>query len=94
MSLPPEPTGLPALVVGASTEAAAVQRYLTREALPSVHRESVEQTSDVLAGPGVSVVIVDVDDDHDRAVEFVRRLKRESATRLTPIVMLSDDRLK
>ncbi|MFN7978005.1 MAG: HD domain-containing phosphohydrolase [Vicinamibacterales bacterium] len=94
MSLPPESNGLPALVVGASTEAAAVQRYLTREALPSVHRSTAEQTSDVLGASGVSVVIVDIDDDHERALDFVRQLKRDSATRLTPIVLLSDDRRK
>lgn len=94
MSLPPESTGLPALVVGASTEAAAVQRYLAREALPSVHRVSVEQAAEVLGASGVSVVVVDIDDQHERALDFVRQLKRDSATRLTPIVLLSDDRRK
>lgn len=84
-------TGLPALVLGEAAEAVAVQRCLTREGLPAVRRATVVEAAEVVAG-GVSVVIVDVDDAHDQAIEFIQQLKRDSATRLTPVVLLSDDR--
>lgn len=94
MSVPSESAaGLPALVVGASSEATAVHRTLTRDGVRSVHCRSTDEALDAL-GRGVSVVLVDIDEAPDEAESLVRRLKMDSATRLTPVVLLSDDRRK
>ncbi len=93
VSLEP-PAGLPALVVGESAEARAVQRCLTREGVRCVHQPSAATAAAALTAAGVSVVVIDIDDRHDEAIELVRHVKRDSATRLTPIILLSDDRRK
>lgn len=94
MSVSPESAaGLPALVVGATNEAGAVHRTLTREGLRAIHRATPDEAVDVLSR-GVSVLLVDIDDAPDRAEALVRRVKMDSATRLTPVVLLSDDRRK
>lgn len=95
MSVPLESSaGLPALVVGESAEARAVQRYLTREGVRAVHHASAAAAADALAASGVSVVVIDIDERHEEALELIGHVKRDSATRLTPIVLLSDDRRK
>lgn len=88
------PVGLPALVVGESSEATAVQRFLDREGLPSMHVTSAAAASAVLETTGASVIVIDIDEAHGDAVELCRQVKRDSATRLMPIVLLSDDRRK
>ncbi|MEZ5418666.1 MAG: HD domain-containing phosphohydrolase [Vicinamibacterales bacterium] len=94
MSVPLESTdGLPALVVGATAEAAAVHRTLMREGLQAVHCVTAGDAAGALP-EGVSAVVIDIDDEHDQAVAFVRSVRLDSATRLTPVVLLSDDRRK
>jgi putative two-component system response regulator len=88
------PAGLPALVVGESSEAAAVQRFLDREGLPCKHATSAAAASQVLETTGASVIVIDIDEAHGEAVDLCRQVKRDSATRLMPIVLLSDDRRK
>jgi putative two-component system response regulator len=88
------PAGLPALVVGESSEAAAVQRFLDREGLPCTHATSAAAASHVLETTGASVIVIDIDEAHGEAVDLCRQVKRDSATRLLPIVLLSDDRRK
>lgn len=88
------PAGLPALVVGESSEATAVQRFLDREGLPCTRVASAAAAGQVLETTGASVLVIDIDDAHGDAVELCRQVKRDSATRLLPIVLLSDDRRK
>lgn len=88
------PAGMPALVVGESSEATAVQRFLDREGLPSTHVTSASAAGAVLESTGASVIVIDIDEAHGDAVELCRQVKRDSATRLLPIVLLSDDRRK
>lgn len=80
------------LVVGDSTEARAVHRYLVREGVDAHHAASADEAARQLANDGVGVLIVDIDDAHGDAVELCRSVKRNSATRLLPIALLSDDR--
>jgi putative two-component system response regulator len=95
MSVPSESsTGLPVLVVGESSEATAVQRCLEREGVTCVHAPSASAATDFLDGGGVSMVVVDIDEAHAEAIDLCRTMKRNSATRLMPIVLLSDDRRK
>jgi len=86
-------TGLPVLVVGESSEVVAVRRFLAREALP--HR-TVPSAAEAMrqVATTVSAVVIDIDEHHTDAVELCRHVKRDSATRLVPIVLLSDDRRK
>ena len=86
--------GLPALVVGVSSEATAVYRFLSRERVPCTHVATATAASDVIVRQGASVVVIDIDEAHGDAVELCRRMKRDSASRLMPIVLLSDDRRK
>jgi len=88
------PAGLPALVVGASSEATAVQRFLDREGLPCTHVATTAAAGGVLETTGASVLVIDIDEAHADAVDLCRQVKRDSATRLLPIVLLSDDRRK
>lgn len=88
------PAGLPALVVGESSEATTVQRFLDREGLPCTHVAAAAAASGVLETTGASVIVIDVDEAHGDAVDLCRQVKRDSATRLVPIVLLSDDRRK
>ena len=88
------PAGLPALVVGESSEATAVQRFLDREGLPCAHVTSASAAGEVLETTGASVIVLDIDEAHTDAIELCRQVKRDSATRLMPIVLLSDDRRK
>ena len=93
MSVPAEPRNdSSVLVVGATTEARAVYRYLTRERLRATHLETATEASVLIADEPGGVLLVDIDDAHAEAVELCRSVKRNSATRLMPIVLLSDDR--
>jgi len=86
--------GLPALVVGVSSEATAVYRFLGRERVPCAHVATATAASAVIERQGASVIVIDIDEAHGDAVELCRQMKRDSATRLMPIVLLSDDRRK
>ncbi len=95
MSVSPEsPVGLPALVVGASSEATAVRRFLGREGVPCLHAATTAAAVTVLEAGGASVLVLDIDEAHADAVDLCRQVKRDSTTRLMPTVLLSDDRLK
>lgn len=91
---PESPAGQPALVVGESSEVAAVCRFLAREGVACTRVATAAAADDVLEASGASVVVIDVDEAHADAVELCRRIKRDSATRLITIVLLSDDRRK
>lgn len=80
------------LVVGATTEARAVYRYLARERLRATHVETADEAARLIDDEPGGVLLVDIDEAHGDAVELCRSVKRNSATRLMPIVLLSDDR--
>lgn len=95
MSVPVDPAASPSvLVVGESPEAIAVHRFLGREGVASTLAVDAAAAAAVLTTGGAAVVIVDIDQRHADAMAVCRQVKRDSATRLTPVVMLSDDRLK
>ncbi len=87
-------TGQPALVVGESSEAAAVCRFLGREGVACTHAPTAASARSYLEHGGASVIVLDIDEDHAAAVGLCRHVKLDSATRLMPIVLLSDDRRK
>lgn len=96
-SVPPErpaeaPLGPTVLVVGDSTEARAVDRFLAREEIRAALAATADDAEHALDAGDFRVVIVDIDAHHDDAMAFCRRVKRESATRLLPVLQLSDDR--
>jgi len=80
------------LVVGDSVEAQAVERFLVREEVHAVLAATIDEAEETIDTGEVRVVIVDIDVRHDDAMAFCRRVKRDSATRLIPILQLSDDR--
>jgi putative two-component system response regulator len=82
----------PVLVVGATTEAQAVYRYLVRERLRATHVATAVEASGLIDDEPGGVLLVDIDDAHGAALELCRSVKRNTATRLMPIVLLSDDR--
>ena len=80
------------LVVGATAEAQAVCRHLVREHLRATHVATAAEAAQLIDDDPGGVLVVDIDDAHSAALELCRSVKRNSATRLTPIVLLSDDR--
>lgn len=93
MDVPVEPRDGPmVLVVGASGEARAVHDCLTGEGVSARHASTAAEGSRYLAHAGAGVIVIDIDDAHAEAVELCNHVKRDSATRLLPIVLLSDDR--
>lgn len=92
--MPEALAGLTALVVGESSEATAVHRLLGREGVPCTHVAAAAAAAAVVEAGGTSVIVLDIDEAHGEAVGLCQHVKRDSATRLTPIVLLSDDRLK
>ncbi|MEP7116215.1 MAG: HD domain-containing phosphohydrolase [Acidobacteriota bacterium] len=80
------------LVVGASTEAQAVHRCLVREHVATSRVESPEAAARSIDDSAPGIIVVDVDEAPAEAVELCRSVKRNIDTRLTPIVVLSDDR--
>ncbi len=80
------------LVVGDSNEARAVDRALTRAGIRArLVAAPAEATAWIRSAPP-AVLVVDIDAAHPDAVELCRQAKRDSTTRLLPIVLLSDDR--
>ena len=93
MSVPEGPrSDASVLVVGDSAEARAVERSLAREGVPATHVDTADEALRLLDEDAVGVLIVDIDAAHAEAVDLCRSVKRNSATRLMPIVLLSDDR--
>ncbi|MGE0811945.1 MAG: HD-GYP domain-containing protein [Vicinamibacterales bacterium] len=86
--------GLPVLVVGESVEAQAVHRYLLREGLRATSVAGAAQAMRTIDTTAVAAVVLDIDADHEDAVRLCRHVKWNTATRLIPVIMLSDDRLK
>ncbi|MEZ5290172.1 MAG: HD domain-containing phosphohydrolase [Vicinamibacterales bacterium] len=86
--------GLPVLVVGESVEAQAVHRYLLREGVRATSVAGADQAMRAIDATAVAAVVLDIDDDHDGAVRMCRHVKWNTATRLIPVILLSDDRLK
>lgn len=80
------------LVVGESTEARAVHACLVRERITASHVASPSHAGQLLQDDPAAVLFVDIDANHTDAVELCQSVKRNSATRLIPIVLLSDDR--
>ena len=80
------------LVVGHSAEALAVHRRLSREHVSSTLVETAAAAAARLDDDSAGVLVVDIDDAHLDALELCRSVKRNTATRLMPIVLLSDDR--
>jgi putative two-component system response regulator len=91
---PASPAGDPplVLVVGDSTEARAVERALSRARVQVHHAVTAADGGTWLAQAVPSVFVIDIDAAHHDTLEFCRRVKRDSATRLVPVVLLSDDR--
>jgi putative two-component system response regulator len=79
------------LVVGDSNEARAVERALARAGV-RVELVPTDQGTRRLAQTPLAVLVVDIDAAHADALELCRHAKRDSATRLVPIILLSDDR--
>ncbi len=93
MSVPAEPRNdASVLVVGESAEARAVLRCLTREQVACRHAGTVAEALTLIGDDSAGVLVVDIDEAHADAIELCRSVKRNSATRLMPIVLLSDDR--
>ena len=90
--LDPQLRGPAVLVVGDSSEAQAVARLLTRERVPTVFAVATGDAERAIETGEVSVVVIDIDVAHADAMAFCRHVKRDSATRLIPILQLSDDR--
>lgn len=88
---PPAGRGL-VVVVGDSNEARAVDRALTRAGVQTRLLATAAEAAAAMAAAIPAVLVVDIDAAHADAVELCRRAKRDSATRLVPIVLLSDDR--
>jgi len=89
----PSPAGSgQVLVVGDSNEARAVDRALSRASVPRRLLATTAEAAAALAEATPAVLIVDIDAAHADAVELCRQAKRDSATRLVPIILLSDDR--
>ncbi len=82
------------LVVGDTVEARAVHRYLMREGVPGRHAASAAVALRLIEHDSAGVMIVDIDDAHDEALALCHSVKRNSSTRLMPIVLLSDDRAR
>ena len=80
------------LVVGDSNEARAVDRALTRAAVRTQYSATAADAGVSLTQTPPTVLVVDIDAAHAEALDLCRRLKRDSATRLVPIILLSDDR--
>ena len=91
MSVEPR-TDAAVLIVGDSTEARAVHRYLARDHGAATHVGSALDAERRLHDDPPAVLIVDLDEHHGDALELCRSVKRNAATRLLPIVLLSDDR--
>ena len=91
---PARPTqeGPTVLVMGDSTEARAVERLLGREGIRSLFTPTIDDAEAALEDWAIRVVIVDIDVRHQDAIDFCRRVKRDSTTRLIPILQLSDER--
>lgn len=94
MSVPDQPSVPPVVVIGDSVEARAVHRFLLKEAVRAVHVAHPGEALAVIDDAGVSALVLDIDTDHAEAVELCHHVKRNSATRLTPVILLSDDRQK
>lgn len=94
MSVPDQPSIPPVVVIGDSVEARAVHRFLLKEAVHAVHVGHPDEALAVIEEAGVSAFVLDIDSDHSEAVELCHHVKRNSATRLTPVILLSDDRQK
>jgi putative two-component system response regulator len=86
--------GLPVLAVGDSVEARAVHRFLVREGVRCTLVPHPAEAVTVLDESGASVLVVDIDAAHEDAVDLCRHVKVNSATRLIPVILLSDDRQK
>ncbi|MGD9906801.1 MAG: HD-GYP domain-containing protein [Vicinamibacterales bacterium] len=80
------------LVVGDSNEVRAVARALGRAGVPAEALASAAAAGEWLDRATPAVLVVDIDAAHGEALALCRRAKRESATRLVPIILLSDDR--
>ena len=80
------------LVVGDSNEARAVNRALNRAAVRTRLTASPSEAAQWMAEATPSVMVIDIDAGHSDAVALCRQAKRDSATRLVPIILLSDDR--
>lgn len=91
MSVEPR-TDAAVLIVGDSTEARAVHRYLARDHGAATHVGTAHDAERQLHDDPPAVLIVDLDEQHADALELCRSVKRNAATRLLPIVLLSDDR--
>lgn len=94
MSVIETPAGLPVLVVGGSSEATAVRRCLAREGIAFASATHAAEAASNVGRDGASVVVLDIDEAPADALELCRQLKRDSASRLISIVLLSDDRQK
>lgn len=88
------PSTAPVVVIGDSVEARAVHRFLLKEGLCAQHLAHPDEATSVLDGGAASAIVLDIDAHHADAVELCQRVKRNSATRLTPVILLSDDRRK
>jgi putative two-component system response regulator len=86
--------GPPVLIVGDSVEARSVHRLLVREGVRALSVPDPGDATRALDASGASVIVLDIDVAHDDAVGLCHHVKRNSATRLIPIVLLSDDRQK
>jgi putative two-component system response regulator len=82
----------PVVIVGESLEARAVQRFLQRESVRAVFVARAADAAGVLEAEGACAVVLDIDAEPAEAVDLCHHVKRNSATRLIPIILLSDDR--
>jgi putative two-component system response regulator len=82
----------PVVVVGESLETRAVQRFLERESVGTTFVARAADAVAVIDADGACAVVLDIDAEPADAVELCHHVKRNSATRLIPIILLSDDR--
>ena len=80
------------LVVGDSNEARAVDRALTRAAVRTQYSAGAADAGVWMSQTPPTVLVVDIDSAHAESLDLCRRVKQDSATRLVPIILLSDDR--
>jgi putative two-component system response regulator len=80
------------LVVGDSNEARAVDYALSRATVRTRLAGTAAEAAQWIAAAAPAVLVVDIDADHAEALQLCRRVKRDSATRLVPVILLSDDR--
>jgi putative two-component system response regulator len=93
MSVPPDgPSVLSVVIVGESLETRAVQRFLQRESVPTRFVARAANAATLLDTEGACAVVVDIDTEPADAAELCEHVKRNSATRLIPVILLSDER--